>query len=229
MLAEGTAAPEIDAERSVPGCGRNGTAGHPSAWANQNVLKRLTMSPLSFEVLHEGEQIHPARFPIVVGLLCCSIGCLLSIGFILAPESPRHPSMYPLLYRLAGILPLVGCGYGIYQTVQPWICRRRLVLGADRLQLIERDSILGQIPYDNISRIVVGQVGRSTAVLILLHDYHRPDTCWDNPPGFHGYLKSTTGFDLFIVEFNGSPEHLRKKILSRCGQSVASAAAVSRD
>jgi hypothetical protein len=174
------------------------------------------MTAPPFRPLPEGEEIRPSAVPIALGISFCSAGCLLSAFALLAPEAWLDPTDHPLLRRVVAAAGLAGFAYGVYQAVLPWLRQRRLVLGGDCLQLLEGGRVLGQVPYDNVARAAVDRVGRSVAVLLLLHDYRRPDTCWDHPPGFHDYLQKTEGCDLFIMGFRGYPEDLRAKILARC-------------
>lgn len=174
------------------------------------------MTAPPFQPSPEGEEIRPSTAPVLLGLLFSSAGCLLSAFALLAPEAWLDPMEHPLVRRLVAAVVLAGFAYGAYQAALPWVRKRRMFLGGDCLQLLEGDRVLGQVPYDNIAQATVGRVGRSFAVLLLLHDYRRPDTCWDNPPGFHDYLKGTEGYDMFITGFRGHPEDLRARIVARC-------------
>ncbi len=174
----------------------------------------MTAAPL--RPIAGDEVIPPSRTPILSGLFVCSVACLAFSLALVAPDTRRDASESPLLRQ--GVI-AVGAAWfacGAYQSVRPCLRRRRLVLAKDRLQLLEGNRVLGQVPFDNIAQVAVRQVGRSFAVLLLLGDYHRPDTCWDSPPGFHDHFKRAEGFDLFIVGFRIYPHDLRKKIVARC-------------
>src|SRR5262249_23779087 len=171
------------------------------------------MTAAPFRPLAEGEVFPPSRTPILLGFFLCSVACLAFTLALVAPEAWLDGTGFPLLRR---VVVAAGSAYGAYQAVLSWLRRRRLVLGEDRLQLLEGNRVLGQVPFDNIAQVAVGQVGRSFAVLLLLGDHHRPDTCWDGPPGFHDYFKRAEGFDLFIAGFRVYPEDLRTKIVAPC-------------
>jgi hypothetical protein len=49
------------------------------------------MSTRPFEVFREGEVILPARVALVLGVVFCSIGCILSVCLLLAPPKRNTP------------------------------------------------------------------------------------------------------------------------------------------
>lgn len=165
------------------------------------------------------EEIRPSWVPIVFGFLLSVAGFAVFALALLAPDAWLLPTDHPLGRRLVGLLGVAVTAYTAYAAVRPWLEGRRLVLGAECLRLIEAGRVVGQVPYDNIARLSVDRVGRALAVLVVLHDAQRPDTWWEAPPGFHGYLKRARGCDLYLVWFSVPPETLREKLLARCSSA----------
>ena len=181
------------------------------------------MVRLPFQRLLEGEEIRLSRPGILLGIVCCTVGWLVFVFTLVAPESWLDQTENPILRRMVATAGVIVFALGAWKEVRPWWRQRRLLLGKGCLQLLEGDRVLGQIPYDNIANAVVGNVGPVVSLLLTLHDYNRSDTCWDIPPGFHDYFQRTKGFDLFIKGFEVSPEILRGKILSYCQDACRAA------
>jgi hypothetical protein len=183
----------------------------------------MTTSTLPEPPVTDGEEIRISRCRRILALLGCLALLCISTTWVFAPDETdvariEFPTQWRLpTLRVGGLLLLAVTGYAIFQFVGPLVRDRRIVLGSDRLQLVEGRRVLGQVPYDNIEKMVVDRVGRGGfGVWFTLYDYARPDTFWDNPPGFHQYLKRKDGFDLFIEPgFREYPEEIRRRILDR--------------
>jgi hypothetical protein len=178
----------------------------------------VTATESRFRPLTEGEVIRVSRLRLLLLVLACA-GGVVAFGAALAP--PAKPDRHGRVGRAQPALGVVGvlvCACAAWQVVRPWRRDRRLLLGGDRLQLLEGDAVLGEVPYDNIAAVVVQHRRRSESqVLVRLRDACRPDTRWVDPPGFRAFLKATSGFDLVIDPgFRGGPEVIRAKILGRC-------------
>src|SRR5262245_27672342 len=133
------------------------------------------MSAAPLRPIAADEVIPPARTPILLGLFVCSFASLVFTLALVAPDTRRDTSESPLLRQSVVAVGAAWFACGVYLSVRPWLRRRRLVLTEDRLQLLEGNRVLGQVPFDNIAQVAVRQVGRSFAVLLLLGDYHRSD------------------------------------------------------
>jgi hypothetical protein len=168
--------------------------------------------------LAEGEVIYLSRLRLLFLLGICVGGtfvfglCVLDAQAQVRVGRPMGPE---LIFGLVGVLIWI-CG--AVQVCKPYLRGRRLVLGADRIQMLERDRVLLQVPYDNIAEAKVRHARRSEDMLMLrLHDASRADTRWHPPPSGRESLQKTTGFDLFIdTGFKDNPMTLKEKILDRC-------------
>jgi hypothetical protein len=179
----------------------------------------MTAPETRFRTLADGEVIRLSRLRLALLLSACIVGiCVFASAALRAPQqvptSRRQLPSNPLF----GILGALVWTAGAVMIVLPFLRDRRMVLGADRLQMVEGNRVRLEIPFDNIADAVVRKRARSEAVLMLrLHDPCRSDTRWDDPGGVRYFLKRSTGFDLFLeTGFQDSPKTLRKKILERC-------------
>jgi WD40 repeat protein len=95
--------------------------------------------------------------------------------------------------------------------------QRRLVIGADRLQVLEGETtVVVQVPYRNLRRI--GMYESYGACLgIEVADRNDPDTFWSR---FHS--SQSFGFHLALSDFMEPPEALQKMILLRLQDGASS-------
>jgi hypothetical protein len=125
----------------------------------------------------EGEVIQPSP-TFYVATLC--VGFLVAIaaaGFTLATHKGEA-----LIFRLVQIALVLGMLIGVVYVARRrfWPGKMRLIIGKDRLQLVEdKDVVVGQVPYDNMGRLGTVNMGFSVEALAIdLGDRERTDTFW---------------------------------------------------
>ncbi|HZZ42612.1 MAG TPA: hypothetical protein VFE58_06720 [Tepidisphaeraceae bacterium] len=94
-----------------------------------------------------------------------------------AGSQPKQVTWWGYLIGMAGVLLTpVAC----YRLLRAFWVRERLVIGADRLQVIERrpegDAVTLQIPYKNIADVRYETTSSDRRVSVTLHDVNDPAT-----------------------------------------------------
>lgn len=113
--------------------------------------------------------------------------------------TPRHMNFVMARWigymGAASMLVFVGLGISLYLLVR----FRRLIIGKERLQLTGSfGRLLGQIPYDNIDDISLGQFSQEHAdVHIRLLNRRRKDTWWPRMEHGESYdIRVRGGFEI---------------------------------
>lgn len=123
-----------------------------------------------------------------------------------------------------GVLMLGACGialpYSMVRLIWLWRRQQSLRIGRDRIQFLERGTVVtGEIPFANIAEVVLQPRPRSSAALMLrLVDPMRADWFWPQPRGFREFLRSAEGCDVLVCHETGfalSASALHRKLSTR--------------
>lgn len=170
----------------------------------------------------EGEQIRASTFRLVLFLAVTGGGGLAMIAAYYSIQQQvgeagrRDRGPYAWLFPIGGGAMLL---YGAGKILWAWYKDERLVIGDDRLQLLQFGQVVGEAPYANLAELTVLRMPKGEPILLAgLVDSGRADWFWPNPFGFHEYLQQSTSHDIMLtheIGFTDSAATLRDKIQER--------------
>ncbi len=114
---------------------------------------------------------------------------------------------------LAGMTTLL-VPFGVLRLLR----RRRLIVGPDRLRLVERaDRVVGEVPFDNIADVRVVEIGAGvTSLGIVLARRDRGDTFWPLGLSRHQRAAHVGGHDFGLdAGYVLAPEAIRDEVVAR--------------
>jgi hypothetical protein len=123
---------------------------------------------------------------------------LLGLGWIWDVPLPLK------LHFLGGAFALF-CGLCIPVFLCQLLIGPRLVLGKDRVQVVQRESrVVAQVPYANVAGVSLVKVGQMRLLRIDLRDPDDPDTWLGGP--------RQQSFDLTPILYTRRPKHLEEML-----------------
>ena len=155
---------------------------------------------------------------LLLAILAFPIGCGLIWARVqgeLAEEASRTQiTVYGLV---VGVIAVLGSPVMIYQLMRSLWVRRRFVVGADRIQILEnvygKDVVVFQIPYANIASVAYEVTSTDRQMVIDLINADDPETYAAEDEGDFKTTKNQQGHHYCTYEaFQGGPHALVAEI-----------------
>jgi membrane protein YdbS with pleckstrin-like domain len=177
----------------------------------------------------EGDVIGLSALAMIASMTVCAILTLVAIVGLIAYFTPGSGlSVWALV---AGIAVVVLCPLIVLFQVHLLKVKERLVLGADRFQVLHcvggEDVVVTQIPYANIKEVTFESGGNQRRVGIDLHDMEEPQTF--QTKGDFEITRNLNGFDYVIGGGYKEPlESIYQMLCARIDQHQAAQGKLAR-